>query len=184
MSRIPFVTEGTLDVASDINDSIKVIDGLVAGRVKGFVSTPPASPSDGDRWAIDENASGDWAGLGGMVALYESKGEFWRVMDSILAHEGTSLYISDGGSWTPIADSDVKWVVDDDPRLTNAREWIAPTVSEEEIEEGVSQERRAFTVQRVWGAVGSYVENNEDSLKLMLVGDVQSILDEILEGSV
>ena len=43
----------------------------------------------------------------------------------------------------------------DDPRLSNSREWIAPTVTFEEAIAGVSNERRAFTPFRARNAIES-----------------------------
>ena len=43
----------------------------------------------------------------------------------------------------------------DDPRLSNSREWIAPTVTLEEAIAGVSNERRAFTPFRARNAIES-----------------------------
>lgn len=54
-----------------------------------------------------------------------------------------------------------------DPRLSNAREWTAATVSQAEAEAGVATERRAWTAQRVrqaitawWTTIGTTVGRN------------------------
>lgn len=43
-----------------------------------------------------------------------------------------------------------------DPRLTDAREWSAATVTQEEAEEGTASTRRAWTAQRVRQAIASW----------------------------
>ena len=184
MSRIPFVTEGTLDVASDINDSIKVIDGLVAGRVKGFATAPPAAPEDGDRWAIEVGATGEWEGLDAHVAFYVAEGDFWNILDSVLVVHETILYVSDGVKWEAVADTEDRWIKEGDPRLSDDREWSAPTATLLEVQAGLSEERKAFTPKLLQEGARSFLENNEEEIKLLLVGDIQGILDEILEGSV
>ena len=53
-----------------------------------------------------------------------------------------------------------------DPRLSDSREWSAPTVSQVEAEGGESTSRRAWTVQRVWQAAAAWWASSPDKTKL------------------
>ena len=74
--RLSFVTENTVDVASDVNQSLLEADGLIVSRVTGIVTSPPAGLVDGQRVAIATGATGDF---GGWVRLvYVATGAFWN----------------------------------------------------------------------------------------------------------
>lgn len=47
-------------------------------------------------------------------------------------------------------------VNNNDPRLSDSREWSEETVTQAEAEAGVSSARKAFTVQRVWQAINAW----------------------------
>lgn len=90
-------------------------------------------------------------------------------------------------------------VKNNDPRLSDAREWTAPTVSEAIASAGEDTRRWAWTAQRIkqlvlgwWGGV-IVQTSGEGTDKVMSqkatkdymegnLGDIQSILDEINEG--
>lgn len=57
-------------------------------------------------------------------------------------------------------------ITSDDPRLVDSREWIAPTVTQEEAEEGTSQERRAWTAERDRQATEAWWNGGGDKEKL------------------
>lgn len=57
-------------------------------------------------------------------------------------------------------------VGDDDPRLSDAREWTAATVSQEEAEGGTATTRRAWTAQRVRQAIVAWWNGSADKTKL------------------
>lgn len=67
-----------------------------------------------------------------------------------------------------------------DPRFTNAREWIADTVTKAEAEEGTGTTRKAWTVLRVWDAIRAWW----GSLDKAGTGDVvlTSVTDELEEN--
>ncbi|WP_213662864.1 pyocin knob domain-containing protein [Stutzerimonas stutzeri] len=56
----------------------------------------------------------------------------------------------------PTGDTLAGVVQDTDPRLTDAREWTATTVTQTEAEQGVATTRRAWTAQRVFQAVAAW----------------------------
>lgn len=97
--RLPFVTENTVDVAADVNQSLLEIDGLITSRVEGLVTAPPASPADGSRWAIKTGATGLFAGKGGQIASYVGLGDFWQFYEPVECVSGNILYVSSSGNW-------------------------------------------------------------------------------------
>jgi len=103
MSRIPFVTENTVDVASDINGSLLVADGLIASLVGALVTAPPVAPSDGDRVAILSGASGIFAAHAGQIAVYQVIGDFWMFFSPRLCQHGEWLYLQSAGTWNKAA---------------------------------------------------------------------------------
>lgn len=56
----------------------------------------------------------------------------------------------------PTGDTLAGVVHDTDPRLTDAREWTASTVTQAEAEQGTATTRRAWTAQRVFQAVAAW----------------------------
>lgn len=103
MSRIPFVTENTVDVASDVNSSLLVADGLITSRVASMLTAPPASATDGLRVAIMSGATGIFAGRGGQLGTYVLEGSFWIFHAPVLCAHSDALYMSKAGSWVAIA---------------------------------------------------------------------------------
>lgn len=157
--RIPFVTENTVDVASDVNGSLLTADGLIVSRVTGIETAPPASPADGQRVAVASGATGAFAGKGGQLAIYVANGAFWQFYNPVVCIFDDKPYVSKSGGWVLQSSGGV---ATDDPRLSDAREWIEETVGQAEAEGGTSTTRRAWTAQRVrqaiaawWGGVSS-----------------------------
>lgn len=101
--RIPYVTENTIDVASDVNGSLLVSDGLITSRVESLLTEPPASPTDGMRIGVKTGATGAFANKGGMLAVYVSEGNFWNFFAPILCANADTLYLSSGGDWKTLA---------------------------------------------------------------------------------
>lgn len=57
-------------------------------------------------------------------------------------------------------------VEDSDSRLTDSREWVAPTVTQVEAETGTSEQRRAWTPLRVIQAIAAWWSGSPDKTKL------------------
>lgn len=97
--RIPFVTENTVDVASDVNGSLLEVDGLIVSRVTGIVTSPPAGLVDGQRVAIATGATGAFSGKGGQIGVYVATGAFWNFYAPALCVSSNAIYISNGSDW-------------------------------------------------------------------------------------
>lgn len=102
MSRIPFVTENTVDVASDVNGSLLVADGLIVSRVTGILTEPPVSTVDGQRVAIATGATGAFVGKGGQLGVYVEQGDFWNFHKPVLCVFDDLLHISSAGDWVAL----------------------------------------------------------------------------------
>jgi hypothetical protein len=65
----------------------------------------------------------------------------------------SSTVISLAGDFVALEEIVNTKVANDDSRLSNAREWIAATISQAEAEAGIATDRRAFTAERVRQAI-------------------------------
>ena len=97
--RIPYVTENVIDFSTDINESLRIADGLITSRVSAMQAAPPASPTDGQRVAVAAGASGAFVGRGGQLAIYDATGEFWQFHEPALCVFNDAIYISTGTNW-------------------------------------------------------------------------------------
>lgn len=100
--RLPFITENTVDVASDVNGSLLVADGLIVGRVTDILTAPPVTPTDGQRVAVAASATGSFVGKSGQLAVYVLAGDFWRFYSPVLCIYNDLLYISKSGGWVAL----------------------------------------------------------------------------------
>lgn len=97
--RLSFVTENTVDVASDVNQSLLEADGLIVSRVTGIETVPPAGLVDGQRVAIAMGATGAFSGKGGQIGVYVATGAFWNFYTPALCVSSNAIYISNGTDW-------------------------------------------------------------------------------------
>ena len=97
--RLSFVTENTVDVASDVNQSLIEADGLIVSRVTGIVTVPPAVLIDGLRVAIASGATGAFSGKAGKIAVYVENGAFWQFYSPALCVYDNAIYISNTTDW-------------------------------------------------------------------------------------
>lgn len=75
--------------------------------------------------------------------------------------DGFDIHVTNGvgvvTAYSLNADAKLDGKVDsNDPRLTDSREWSEDTVTQTEVEAGISSARKAFTVQRVWQAINAW----------------------------
>ena len=97
--RLSFVTENTVDVASDVNQSLLEADGLIVSRVEGVLTSPPAGLVDGTRVAVATGATGAFSGKSGKLAVYRLAGEYWEFYAPALCVSSNAIYISNGSDW-------------------------------------------------------------------------------------
>ena len=100
--RLPWVTENTIDLASDINESLRVADGLIPGRVTHLKPAPVGPHVDGQRIGVTSPASGAFAGKGGQIAIYVEEGDFWQFYPAVLCVFDNAAYVSNGTTWVAV----------------------------------------------------------------------------------
>jgi len=88
------------------NEALFFLDSLVQlSVIDKDLTTPPASPSTGDRYIVASGATGDWTGKGNSVATYDGSGwVFMTPNDGWFAwvDDENVLYVFDGG-WSTLA---------------------------------------------------------------------------------
>jgi hypothetical protein len=88
------------------NDALLLLDGMVQiGVLSRVLTTPPGSPTDGDRYIVASGATGLWTGWdlnvafwtdGAWLRLVPRRGWLaWSVADA-------GLYVWNGTAWTPV----------------------------------------------------------------------------------
>ena len=103
---LPYLVPEQAQKHVTVNDAFRRLDALVQMQVLALnQSTPPATPSEGDAYALATSPSGVWQGEGGKLAFYQDGAWVfivpqigWRVYD-----QGTrSLYIYDQTNWASL----------------------------------------------------------------------------------
>lgn len=92
MSRVSYVTENTIDVASDINESLRQVDGLVVMVVES-IGTPPTTGVDGKYYATTDGSVAKWVDVGGFYEYFTP---------ALIVYNG-GLYIVISGVWTKVS---------------------------------------------------------------------------------
>lgn len=86
-----------------VNESLRLLDGLVHLSVQDRVQTaPPGSVAEGDRYLIASSAAGDWSGHDGELALYSDGG--WIFLTPVTGWRAwviseAELLVFDGNEW-------------------------------------------------------------------------------------
>jgi hypothetical protein len=76
---LPLVAAAQAQKHVTVNEALLLLDALAALRLESIAETaPPASPADGDRFAVPAGASGAWSGHAGEVALRIGGGWVFR----------------------------------------------------------------------------------------------------------
>ena len=107
---LPYILAAQAQKHINHNEALRILDGLVQLSVLDRdLTSPPGSPTDGDRYIVASGATGDWAGWDLNVALWTDGAWLrlpprngWRAW---VEDEGL-LLVYDGASWigtTPAA---------------------------------------------------------------------------------
>ncbi len=101
--KLPYLAAAQAQKHVTVNEALTRLDALVSLSVKSrSVSTPPASPSDGDRYIVASAGAGEWAGNDGQIAVFQNGG--WDIISPSI---GWRAWIADedrdaffeGASW-------------------------------------------------------------------------------------
>jgi hypothetical protein len=89
------------------NEALLMLDALSCARLLDRdLSTPPASPADGDAWLVKAAGSGDWTGQDGNIAFAVDGGwRFYAPYAGLIAYvsDEETLIVFDGASWVDFA---------------------------------------------------------------------------------
>ena len=104
---LPVLVEGQTNSESTVNETFQIVDALMAGRVEDRdLTSPPASPANGDTYIVGASATGDWASQDGNVAIYNSGWTFVSPVGGmqIFVHDEKILmcYSSAESEWFPV----------------------------------------------------------------------------------
>lgn len=89
------------------NEALRVLDILVQLTVVEFdATTPPASPVEGDVYAVGTGATGAWAGSAGLLAVYVDAGWQFHVPSAgwyATQASSAEMRVFDGTTWTGLS---------------------------------------------------------------------------------
>ncbi len=106
---LPYLLSNQAQKHVTLNESLRVLDGLLQISVASRIETePPESPDEGGRYMIAPGSNGAWAGHEGELALFSDGGWLyfqpaagWQIW---VADEGV-LIVHDGSGWvSPLPD--------------------------------------------------------------------------------
>lgn len=103
---LPYIIAAQAQKHVTHNEAIRGLDALVHLMVLDKdLSTPPGSPSDGDRYIVAASPTGAWAGHAGKVAAWQDGAwAFYTPRAGWLAWvaDETKLYSHDGSAWSVV----------------------------------------------------------------------------------
>jgi hypothetical protein len=105
---LPAVTEGATNNESQVNDALKIVDGLIAHRVEDRDLTTPPTGVNGKMYIVGASATGDWAGQDGNLAIYDTTNGWQFVAPTggmqVFIHDEKELncYSSQESLWFPV----------------------------------------------------------------------------------
>tara|TARA_R110000824_G_scaffold20947_1_gene78569 strand:+ start:4038 stop:4697 length:660 start_codon:yes stop_codon:yes gene_type:complete len=105
---IPALVEGQTNSETTVNESLQIIDGLLAGRIEDRDLTAPPSEVNGKAYIVATSPTGDWAGKAGSIAIYNSGWTFITPTGGMqfFVHDEKALYCysSVESLWFPVQD--------------------------------------------------------------------------------
>ena len=92
-----------------VNTALVTLDGFGQPSViSAVLASPPASPSDQDKYIVPAGATGVWAGHANSIAVYQANGSLWtfyppRTGWMVYNQAASSLLAYVSGVWTTLA---------------------------------------------------------------------------------
>ena len=90
--EFPLLFSGQAQKEFFLNQSISLIDAMLAATAVQTIGSPPASPTEGECYIVDPTPSGDWAGHQDQIAI--RIGGDWHFVPP---HDGMSVFDQDAG---------------------------------------------------------------------------------------
>lgn len=101
--KLPYILAAQAQKHVTHNEALRVLDAIVQLTVLDRdLTTPPGSPSEGDRYIVAAGATGAWAGNDGEIAAWQDGAwAFYSPNDGWLAWVGDEnvLCVRDGATW-------------------------------------------------------------------------------------
>ena len=145
-------TSSTRVLSSSTGDDVTL---PLAGAEAGLMAAADKAKLDGIADGAEANVNADWAASSGDAVILNKP-----ALGTAAAAATTDFATAAQGS---LADTAIQ---PGDPALTDAREWTASTIGQEEAEAGTATTRRAFTAQRVFQAVAAWWAASNAKTKL------------------
>jgi hypothetical protein len=104
---LPFIMPSQAQKHITHNEAIQALDSLVQPVVESrTLTTPPATPLEGEAWIIPAGATGAWSGHNDEIAAFQSGA--WAFLDpasgwQVYDRSDSTLLVFDAGAWTPLA---------------------------------------------------------------------------------
>jgi len=104
---LPYIQSAQAQKHVTHNEALRALDILVQlSVVDDSLTLAASSPTEGTRYVVAPNASGDWAGYDGMIAVYE--GGAWHFVPpqtgwQVWVEARNNWVIFDGTNWVPYA---------------------------------------------------------------------------------
>lgn len=139
---LPLVEGAQAQKHVTVNEALSRLDALASARVVSITENgPPASPGEGDVWAVADGAHSEWLGQEGTLACYLNGGwvfdavpEGWQVWDQATGQRFTRLgshwaateadgtqAVSPGGALTQAGISEIDHTIGAGPTSTTAQ---------------------------------------------------------------
>jgi hypothetical protein len=104
---LPFIEGSQAQKHVTHNEALRILDSVVhIGVLDDTLSTPPPSPSEGDRYIVADGATGAWAGQAKALAVFEdgawrffAPGPGWCAWSAA----SSALLVYDGAAWSPVS---------------------------------------------------------------------------------
>lgn len=105
--ELPFIMPAQAQKHVTHNEAIELLDVIVQLTLESVAATaPPASPIEGQAWALGAAPTGGWAGQDGKIATWRGAGwlfvaprEGWMAW----VKDDAALQVFTGGTWVTLA---------------------------------------------------------------------------------
>lgn len=103
---LPYLAASQAQKHVTMNESLRLLDGIVQGSAGDRRNTPPGSVSEGQCFIVTSGGSGAWSGWDGNIAMW-ADGSWFRIVPKagwlfFVEDEGI-YYVFNGSAWVTLA---------------------------------------------------------------------------------